>query len=54
MLISQILVTKRPDIVSIAPDATIRSAIDLMRRQHVGALVVLDEEQQLLDRKSVV
>ena len=48
MLISQILVTKRPDIVSIAPDATIRSAIDVMRQQHVGALVVLDEEQQLL------
>jgi CBS domain-containing protein len=48
MLISQILRTKRPDIVIIAPDATIRSAIDLMTREHVGALVVVDEEQNLL------
>jgi CBS domain-containing protein len=48
MLISQILRTKRPDVVIIAPDATIRSAIDLMTREHVGALVVVDEEQHLL------
>jgi CBS domain-containing protein len=44
MLISQILRTKRPDVVIIAPDATIRSTIDLMTREHVGALVVVDEE----------
>lgn len=48
MRISQILRTKRPDVVIIAPDATIRSAIDLMKREHVGALVVVDEEQCLL------
>jgi CBS domain-containing protein len=48
MLISQILRTKRPDVVIIAPDAMIRSAIDLMTREHVGALVVVDEEQHLL------
>jgi CBS domain-containing protein len=48
MLISQILRTKRPDVVILAPDATIRSAIDLMTREHVGALVVVDEEQHLL------
>jgi CBS domain-containing protein len=48
MLISQILRTKRPDVVIIAPDATIRSTIDLMTREHVGALVVVDEEQHLL------
>src|ERR1700732_1872335 len=48
MLISQILRTKRPDVVIIAPDAMIRSAIDLMKREHVGALVVVDEEQRLL------
>jgi CBS domain-containing protein len=48
MLISQILRTKRPDVVTIAPDAMIRSAIDLMTREHVGALVVVDEEQHLL------
>jgi CBS domain-containing protein len=48
MLISQILRTKRPDVIIIAPDATIRSAIDLMTHEHVGALVVVDEEQHLL------
>ena len=48
MRISQILRTKRPDVVIIAPDATMRSAIDLMRRERVGALVVVDEEQCLL------
>ena len=48
MRISQILRTKRRDVVIIAPDATICSAIDLMRREHVGALVVVDEEQHLL------
>jgi CBS domain-containing protein len=48
MRISQILRTKRPDVVIIAPEATIRSAIDLMKRERVGALVVVDEEQRLL------
>jgi CBS domain-containing protein len=48
MRISQILRTKRPDVVIIAPDAAMRSAIDLMRRERVGALVVVDEEQCLL------
>src|ERR1700676_4702448 len=48
MLIRQILRTKRPDVIIIAPDATIRSAIDLMTHEHVGALVVVDEEQHLL------
>jgi CBS domain-containing protein len=48
MRISQILRTKRPDVVIVAPDATMRSAIDLMRRERVGALVVVDEEQCLL------
>ena len=48
MRISQILRTKRADVVIIAPDATIRSAVDLMTRERVGALVVVDEEQRLL------
>lgn len=48
MRISQILRTKRPDVVVITPEATIRSAIDLMKRERVGALVVVDEEQRLL------
>jgi CBS domain-containing protein len=48
MRISQILRSKRPGVVTIAPDATIRSAIDLMKCERVGALVVVDEEQHLL------
>lgn len=48
MLISQILRTKRPGVVVISPDASIRSAIALMVRQHVGSLVVVDEDQRLM------
>ena len=48
MLINQILRTKRPGVVVISPDASIRSAIAEMVRHHVGALVVVDEDQQLM------
>jgi CBS domain-containing protein len=48
MLISQILRTKRPGVVAVSPEASIRSAIAAMVRQHVGALVVVDEDQQLM------
>jgi CBS domain-containing protein len=48
MLISQILRGKRPEVVVISPDEGIRSAVAIMVREHVGALVVVDEEQQLL------
>jgi len=48
MLISQILRSKRPDVVVISPDATIHSAVGAMVREHVGALVVVDEDQHLL------
>jgi CBS domain-containing protein len=48
MRISQILRTKRSDVVVISPDATIRSAIAVMTRERVGALVVVDEDQHLL------
>jgi CBS domain-containing protein len=48
MRISQILRTKGSDVVVISPDATIRSAIGLMTRERVGALVVVDVEQHLL------
>jgi CBS domain-containing protein len=48
MLISQILQTKRGDVVTISPQATVRSAISLMRREQVGALVVVDADQALL------
>jgi CBS domain-containing protein len=48
MLISQILRMKRPDVVSISPDATVGVAISLMKRERVGALAVVDSDQQLL------
>ena len=48
MLISQLLRTKRPGVVVISPDASIRSAIAQMVRQHVGSLVVVDEDQRLM------
>jgi len=48
MRISQILRSKRSDVVVISPDATIRSAIALMTRERVGALVVIDQDQHLL------
>jgi CBS domain-containing protein len=48
MRISQILRNKRSDVVVISPDATLRTAIALMTRERVGALLVVDEEQHLL------
>lgn len=48
MLISQILRGKRPDVVVISPDAEIRSAVAMMVREHVGALVVVDDEDRQL------
>lgn len=48
MLISQILQSKRPGVVTIPPDAVIDSAIALMTRERVGALLVVDSEEHLL------
>jgi CBS domain-containing protein len=48
MLISQILRTKGPGVVVVSPEASIRSAIAEMVRRRVGALVVVDEDQQLM------
>ncbi len=48
MLISQILRTKRPDVVAISPEGTLRAAIAMMVREHVGALVVVDEDEHML------
>lgn len=48
MLISQLLRMKRPGVVVVSPETSIRSAIAQMVRQHVGSLVVVDEDQQLM------
>jgi CBS domain-containing protein len=48
MRISQILPTKRRDLVSVPAAATLRGVIQLMKREHVGAVLVLDDERRLL------
>ena len=48
MRISQILTMKRKDLISVSPAATLRSAIRLMKREHVGAVLVLDADRRLL------
>ncbi len=48
MRISQILQNKRSDVVIISPESTIRSAVNLMKKQQVGALVVVDADRRLL------
>ena len=48
MRISQILSGKRLDLVSVAPTSSIRTAIALMKREHVGAVLVLDADRRLL------
>jgi CBS domain-containing protein len=48
MRIRQILQSKRLDVVVIAPDSTIRAAINLMKLERVGSLVVIDSNRRLL------
>jgi CBS domain-containing protein len=48
MRISQLLPTKRPDVVSVPAGTTVRGAILVMRREHVGAVLVLDGDKRLL------
>jgi CBS domain-containing protein len=48
MRIRQILQSKRLDVVVIAPDSTIRAAINLMKQERVGSLVVIDSNRHLL------
>jgi CBS domain-containing protein len=48
MRISQLLRSKRAGIVQVDPSASVGAAIMLMQREHVGAVLVLDDEQRLL------
>jgi CBS domain-containing protein len=48
MRIRQILQSKRLDVVVIAPDSTIRAAVNLMKQERVGSLVVIDPNRRLL------
>jgi CBS domain-containing protein len=48
MRISQMLPTKRQDLVTVPAVATLRGAIQLMKREHVGAVLILDADRRLL------
>lgn len=48
MRIRQILQSKRLDVVVISPDSTIRAAVNLMKQERVGSLVVIDTNRHLL------
>lgn len=48
MRVNQILPTKRSSIVRVPATATVLTAITLMKREHVGAVLVLDEDDRLL------
>jgi CBS domain-containing protein len=48
MHISEILRTKRPDVVTISPEATVRDAVASMTHHGIGALLVVDVDQRLL------
>jgi CBS domain-containing protein len=48
MRVSQILSGKRADIIMVRPSATIAAVIKLMSEEHVGAVLVVDDEEVLL------
>jgi|SRR5579863_5574342 len=48
MRIREILRTKRSGVVHVRPSASVGTAIDLMRREQVGAVLILDSHGELL------
>jgi CBS domain-containing protein len=48
MRISQILDSKRADVVYVSPADSVGTVIGLMKSEHVGAVLVLDEDRRLL------
>ncbi len=47
-IVNQVLHDKSPDIYTIAPNATVRSAITFMAKHNIGALVVTDKQQRVV------
>src|SRR5262249_45140319 len=45
---SQLLNAKRRDVVKVTPADSVSTAVSLMQRERVGAVLVLDEESRLL------
>jgi CBS domain-containing protein len=48
MRVNQILSAKRSDVVHVAPSASIGTAVGLMTNEHVGAVLVLDQDGGLV------
>jgi CBS domain-containing protein len=48
MNVKNILAIKGRNVITIGPDKSIKEAIALMDAQNIGALIVLDEDQQLV------
>src|SRR5215467_4024982 len=48
MRVSQLLLDKRPDLISVSASDSVGAAVALMEREHVGAVLVLDAEEHLL------
>ncbi|HUA90706.1 MAG TPA: CBS domain-containing protein [Steroidobacteraceae bacterium] len=48
MRVSQILAGKRADLIMVRPAATIAAVIKLMSEEHVGAVLVVDDDERLL------
>lgn len=57
MLVNQILKAKAGGVVTIAPDATVREAVELLAARRIGALVVSDNgtvAQGMLSERDIV
>ena len=57
MLVNQILKAKAGGVVTIAPDATVREAVELLSARRIGALVVSDNgtvAQGMLSERDIV
>jgi CBS domain-containing protein len=57
MLVSQILKTKAAGVITIAPGATLREAVDMLAARRIGALVVSETGQDvrgILSERDVV
>src|SRR5688500_4564781 len=57
MKVQELLVTKRPGVITITPQATVLEACQLLSENHVGAVVVVDQRDKpigILSERDVV
>jgi len=48
MKISDVLVSKDPNVITIQPHQTIKDAVDLMEAHNIGGLVVVNQDQKIV------